>query len=143
MAQQWGHFAHGADIGVWGAGASPAEAFAAAATALTAVVTDPARVAPATPVAIACDGADLELLFVAWLDALIFEMATRQMVFGRFTVAIDRGDTGWRLTATAWGEGVAVDRHRPAVEVKGATLTGLAVTQGADGGWRAQCVVDV
>ena len=33
--------------------------------------------------------------------------------------------------------------HRPAVEVKGATFTELAVRQQTDGSWIAQCVVDV
>jgi SHS2 domain-containing protein len=42
----WQHFAHGADIGVRGRGATLAEAFAAAAVGLTAVVADPLRVSP-------------------------------------------------------------------------------------------------
>jgi SHS2 domain-containing protein len=46
------------------------------------------------------------------------------------------------LTATARGEPVDVARHEPAVEIKGATYTALAVEQ-TDGQWRAQCVVDV
>ena len=33
--------------------------------------------------------------------------------------------------------------HKPAVEVKGATFTELAVRQDPDGRWRAQCIVDV
>jgi len=37
---QWEHFAHDADIGIRGWGTTPAEAFAAAALAMTAVVTD-------------------------------------------------------------------------------------------------------
>jgi SHS2 domain-containing protein len=41
------------------------------------------------------------------------------------------------------GEPVDVERHRPAVEVKGATCTELAVERLADGSFRAQCVVDV
>jgi SHS2 domain-containing protein len=66
-------------------------------------------------------------------------MATRRMLFGRFELAIE-GDC---LKATAWGEPVEVARHRPAVEVKGATYTELAVRRRADGSWIAQCVVDV
>jgi tRNA nucleotidyltransferase (CCA-adding enzyme) len=60
------------------------------------------------------------------------------MLFGDYAVAIDDG----RLRATAFGEPIDVDRHQPAVEIKGATLTALQVTHGPDG-WRAQCVVDV
>jgi tRNA nucleotidyltransferase (CCA-adding enzyme) len=60
------------------------------------------------------------------------------MLFGHFTVEIADG----RLHATAWGEAVDPDRHEPAVEIKGATLTALHVKPVVDG-WRAQCVVDV
>lgn len=52
-------------------------------------------------------------------------MASRRMLFSRFELTLD--DT--RLTATAWGESVDVARHRPAVEVKGATYTGLRVAR--------------
>jgi len=38
---------------------------------------------------------------------------------------------------------VDVERHAPAVEVKGATMTELAVRRQADGRWYAQCVLDV
>jgi SHS2 domain-containing protein len=48
-----------------------------------------------------------------------------------------------QLRATAWGEPVEVTRHQPAVEVKGATYTELRVQRTEDGGWLAQCVVDV
>jgi SHS2 domain-containing protein len=135
----WQHFAHGADIGVRGRGAPLAEAFAAAAVGLTAVVADPLQVRPLEPVRIECAMADRELLFYEWLNSLVFLMATRRMLFSRFDVRI-AGDT---LEADAWGEPVEVARHAPAVEVKGATLTELAVRQEPDGRWLAQCVVDV
>jgi SHS2 domain-containing protein len=136
---EWQHFAHGADIGVRGCGATLADAFAAAAVGLTAVVADPSRVSPLESVRIECAVADRELLFYEWLNSLIFQMATRRMLFSRFDVHI----VGDRLEADAWGESVDIARHAPAVEVKGATLTELAVRQEPDGHWLAQCVVDV
>ncbi len=140
MAQaSWEHFPHGADIGVRGYGAHLAEAFENAALALTAVITDPASVRAETAVDIACRAPDAELLLVDWLNALIFEMATRGMLFSRFAVTVENGG----LTARAWGEPVEAARHAPAVEAKGATLTALEVAQEAGGRYRAQCVVDV
>lgn len=133
-------FVHGADIGVRGRGATASEAFANAALALTSVVTEPARVVPRDAVEIRCEAADDELLLVVWLDALVYEMATRGMLFSRFEVAVEPPS---RLAARALGERVDVARHEPAVEVKGATLTELAVRRGEDGRWVAQCVVDV
>jgi SHS2 domain-containing protein len=90
------------------------------------------------PVDVQCSAPDDELLLVDWLNALIFEMATRKLLFARFEVDI----ADHRLTARAWGEPVTNQQHQPAVEVKGATYTSLRVAQ-QDGAWLAQCVVDV
>jgi len=136
---RWQHFAHGADIGVRGYGGTQEEAFATAGLALTSVVTDPGLVRPVVTVHVECEVPDRELLFYEWLNALVFEMATRHMLFSRFEVRI----RGSRLEADLGGEPVDVVRHAPAVEVKGATLTELAVRQDAPGQWRAQCVLDV
>jgi len=135
----WQHFAHGADIGVRGWGATLAEAFEQAARALTAVVTDLARVRPARSVPIECRAPDAELLLYEWLNALVFHMATQRMLFAEFSVTISGGE----LSAEARGEPVDVARHAPAVEVKGATFTELAVRREPDGRWCAQCVLDV
>ena len=138
-AARWEHYEHQADIGVRGIGATEAEAFAQAAVALTAVVVDPGTVVDREAITLSCAAPDLDLLLADWLNAVVYAMATRRMVFGRFAVEI----AGDQLTATAWGEPVDVARHRPAVEVKGATYTDLAVRQGEGGEWIAQCVVDV
>jgi SHS2 domain-containing protein len=138
-AREWEHFAHDADIGIRGFGADPAAAFAAGAEAMTAVISDPGRVAAAEPVRISCEASTLELLFVDWLNALVYEMQVRKMLFRRFDIKID----GTRLSGTGWGEAIDVARHEPAVEVKGATLTELSVRCRDDGRWVAQCVIDV
>jgi SHS2 domain-containing protein len=101
-------------------------------------VADPRDVRPVARVALACAAADDELLLVEWLNAIVFEMATRQMLFADFDVTIE----DHRLTATAAGEEIDVERHQPAVEVKGATCTALKVSREGDV-WVAQCVVDV
>lgn len=139
MTTRWEHFAHGADIGMRGFGYSKEEAFEQAALALTAVVTDPEAVMTQEVVEITCDAQDDELGLIDWLNAIVYEMATRRMLFGRFEVTLDRRG----LRAKAWGEKVDVARHQPAVEVKGATYTELLVRQAQTGEWTAQCVVDV
>jgi tRNA nucleotidyltransferase (CCA-adding enzyme) len=136
---RWEHFEHRADVGLVGLGPTLAAAFEQAALALTAVVTDPTAVRPCETISIECEASDTETLLVAWLDAIVYEMATRRMVFGRFEV--EMGDK--RLRAEAAGEKVEPARHAPAVEVKGATYTGLEVRRGPEGLWRARCVVDV
>lgn len=135
----WEHFPHQADIGVRGIGSTKQAAFEAAALALTAVVTDPKSVAPTQEVSIVAEAPDDELLLVDWLNALVYEMATRKMLFSRFAVRFNNHS----LQATAWGEPIEVVRHQPAVEVKGATYTEVSVKQDEQGRWMAQCVVDV
>jgi tRNA nucleotidyltransferase (CCA-adding enzyme) len=136
---RWEHFSHVGDIGVRGIGPTKDAAFEQAAVALTAAITEPDSVADRAAVEVTCRAPDDGLLLADWLNALIYEMATRKMLFRRFSVRID----GDRLTATAWGEPVDVERHQPASEVKGATLTALDVSRVAGGGWVAQLVVDV
>jgi tRNA nucleotidyltransferase (CCA-adding enzyme) len=138
VTDRWEHFPHDADVGIVGLGSTRGEAFRQAARALTAVVTDPAGVKPTEAVPIVCRAASDELLLLEWLNTLIYEMAVRSMLFGDYAVEMTDGE----LRATAYGERVDVERHEPAVEVKGATFTALEVRQDPDG-WRAQCVVDV
>jgi len=135
---RWEHFPHDADVGVRGCGATAADAFEQAAYALTAVITH-AEVKPQVLVAVKCEAPDIELLFVEWLNAIIYEMAVRNMLFGRFAVRID----GEQLEGTLWGEPVDVERHAPACEPKGATYTALKVSKNSDGQWSAACIVDV
>ncbi len=138
MPETWELFPHAADVGIRGYGASKAEAFEQAATALTAVITDPARVRARQAVPVRCEAPDDELLLVDWLNRLILEMDTRHLLFGRFSVELGAG----YLNATAWGEPLDRERHCPAVEVKGATYTALRVAC-EQGRWLAQTVVDV
>jgi len=136
---RWEHFQHQADIGVRGLGPSIETAFEQAALALTAVIIEPAKVACIEESRIECEAPDTELLLADWLNALVFRMAVERMLFGRFRVRIE----GERLLASAWGEPLDPARHQPAVEIKGATYTGLRVARSDEGGWLAQCVVDV
>jgi SHS2 domain-containing protein len=127
---KWEHFPHEADIGVRGFGATPAEAFEqlrphcdrnARSSQADRVSPDPLR------------STNLELLFVEWLNAIIYEMAVRRMLFSRFAVRLE--DT--RLHGTLGGERVDVERHAPACEPKGATYTALKVAVDAEGLWSA------
>jgi tRNA nucleotidyltransferase (CCA-adding enzyme) len=136
---RWEHFSHDADVGVRGVGPSLDTAFAQAAVAMTAVITDPDLVGDENAIEIQCSADDAEMLLAEWLNALVYEMAVRSMLFARFEVRV----SGTQLSATAWGEEVDVERHRPAAEVKGATLTALSVRETADGMWIAEDVVDV
>lgn len=134
----WELFPHGADVGVRGWGPTPAAAFEQAALALTHVVTD-VTIGERSLVEVHCEAPDIELLLVEWLNAIIYEMAVRGMVFGRFEV--DMHDA--RLQGRLWGEPIDQAKHSPACEPKGATYTALLVDRSAEGTWSAACIVDV
>ncbi len=139
LGKYWEHFEHDADIGVRGIASTKEEAFQQAALALTAVITDPSKVGPLEKVEIECDAPDDELLLAEWLNAIVYQMAVRKMLFSRFEVLIE----GSTLRASVWGEAIDISRHQPAVEVKGATYTDIRVRRDETGTWLAQCVVDV
>jgi SHS2 domain-containing protein len=136
---RWEHFSHGSDIGVRGFGCSVEEAFEQAAVGLTAIVADVSRIEESETVDVRCDAPDLELLLVNWLNAIIYEMAVRMMLFKKFRVAT----SGCSLTGTLVDEKVDPIRHQVGVEAKGVTVTALRVQCEQNGQWLAQCVVDV
>jgi SHS2 domain-containing protein len=137
MREPTAYFDHGADIGIVGRGALLEEAFENAATTMFAIMAEPGQVQPHESVVIEFEEADVELALVTWLNRLLGEARSRALIFGGFHLR--RAGTRWSGTAEGepWREGL-----ERGVEVKGATLTGLAMTQ-RDGLWEARCVVDV
>jgi tRNA nucleotidyltransferase (CCA-adding enzyme) len=138
MKKRWETYEHEADMGVRGFGDSKDEAFEQAALAVTAVVADPAAVRPRDEVTFHCEAADDEALFAAWVNSVVHEMSSRNMLFSRFALRLQEG----RLSAQAWGEPVDPARHHPARPVKGANHTALRVVRHAEG-WMAQTVVAI
>lgn len=136
---RWDHFEHQADIGVRAVAPSREALFELLAKALTAIISEPERVRPVETIKVQCEAPDDALLLVDWLNALVYEMATRRMLFGAWHVELD----DHKLTASVSGETVDRARHQPVVEVKGATYTALSVEQDGQGLWHGQCVVDV
>lgn len=125
-------------MGVRGIAPTEAAAFEQAAVAMSALITDPSDVAAKEMITLECEAPNHELLLVDWLNSLLYEMATRRMLFSRFAVRLE----GNHLHGQAWGEALDRERHQPAVEIKGATYTALRVDH-VNGQWSAQTVVDV
>ena len=134
----WQHFNHQADIGIRGLGDSIEQAFEQIAVGLAAVITDPEKIACKSSVQIQCSNTDIELLLADWINAIIYQMAVKHMLFGKFDVKIDGAD----LKAKIWGQKIDVEKHQPTVEPKAATYNQLCVKQ-ENNLWIAQCVVDV
>jgi SHS2 domain-containing protein len=137
MHEPIAYFEHDADMGIVGRGTHIEEAFENAAAAVFAMMTSLDQVRQQASVAIDFEEADAELALVTWLNLLLGHARSRSLIFGRFHLRRD----GAHWTGTAEGEPWRPGLER-GVEVKGATLTGLAVTR-RDGIWEARCVVDV
>jgi SHS2 domain-containing protein len=137
MHEPIAYFEHDADMGIVGRGARIEEAFENAATAVFAMMTDLRQVASNEKVDIEFEETETEFALVTWLNLLLGRARSRALIFGRFSLRRD----GAHWNGTAEGEPWRAELER-GVEVKGATLTGLAVTQ-QDGLWEARCVVDV
>lgn len=140
MTNRWVHFSHMADMGVCGVSDTLAGAFEQAAVALTAVVYPPHKLCPTETVTLYCQDNDLELLLYDWLNAVIYEMSTKRLLFSRFEVQLS---DDYQLQAVLYGEPILQLLKPPTVEVKGATFTELKVYQTPMQHWVAQCVVDV
>jgi SHS2 domain-containing protein len=137
MSKHFSYFDHEADIGIAGSGDTIEAAFEAAAEATFAIMTDLAAVRPERRIRFAFQEPDVEFALVTWLNRLLAEARSEGMILGRFQIVRDGAD--W--SGEAWGEPWRPELDR-GTEVKGATLTMLAVRATADG-WEARCVVDV
>ena len=131
------YFEHDADIGVIGRGATLEQAFEAAAQAVFAVITPLDGVGTQTTVSIEFEEADQELALVIWLNLLLGKARELGVVFSRFHLQ-RRGDK-WNgvVSGEIWN-----DSMERGVEVKGATLTMLAVEL-TGSTCEVRCVVDV
>lgn len=138
MKRNWEHYSHTADMGIRGFGESMEEAFESAAMAMVAVNVNLEKINQKQKIKITCNEKDNELLFIAWLNNLLYEMATRKMFFSKFQVEINNG----QLAGYAWGEKIDLKRHKPVVEIKGISYSDLKVIQ-EKGKWIVQCIVDI
>lgn len=136
-AGRYGYFEHDADVGIIGRGSVLEEAFEAAAVAMFARMTDLATVRAEQSVRIDFEEADVELALVRWLNLLLGKAREHGLVFAKFR--LERDGVVWR--GLAGGEPWRAE-HERGVEVKGATLTALAVKQTGEN-WEARCVIDV
>jgi SHS2 domain-containing protein len=136
-AEDFDYFDHDADVGIVGRGATLEAAFEAAASAVFGIMAELPAVRPETAVRVEFEEPDAELALVQWLNGLLAAAQKAGLVLSRFRLRWD----GAHWTGQGWGEPWR-DTLERGVEVKGATLTMLAVRPVTDG-WEARCVVDV
>ena len=137
MTADFGYFEHDADYGIVGRGPKLEAAFENAAAAMFAIMNTRGETGGDVEVAVEFDEPDPEFALVEWLNRLLAASREENALLTEFSLRRD----GARFRGHARGR-----RWRPGedrgTEVKGATLTALAVKESASG-WEARCVVDV
>ncbi len=131
------YFDHDADIGIIGYGNTLEESFVQAARAVFAYMADLTAIKSKETISFEFEENDIELALVYWLNQLLGEARKNNMIFSNFQ--LQRQGDHWigKASGEIWRK--SLERG---TEVKGATLTMLAVIQ--DGSqWQARCIVDV
>jgi SHS2 domain-containing protein len=129
---------HTADVGIRGRGASLDELFAAMAAGLFAVIADPGTAGTGRRRTIALEADSTTDLLHDWLEELNTLHQVHAELYGRFTVRVEET----RLTATAEGEAIDLDRHALRAEVKAVTWHDLRLDRSA-GGYEAFVLLDI
>ncbi|MEM0359779.1 MAG: archease [Candidatus Diapherotrites archaeon] len=135
-------FEHKADIGVRGYGKTLEEAFQECAKAMFSVMSNLKKVKARESIELRVRARNEEELLVAWLNELLFEKGTKEMLFSEFKVKISKEKEGLVLKGTVKGEKMNHKKHEMKTEVKGATYSGLKVIKEKEK-YLAQCIVDV
>lgn len=130
---------HTADIGIIVSGRDLPEVFGNAAYAMFDILTDVDSVRQTESYSLRVSAENVEDLLVAWLSELLYRYETERVIFSKF--AIDDISNG-KLSATIFGEKIALGRHEIKTEIKSVTYHQLRVERTGDG-WEAQVIFDV
>jgi SHS2 domain-containing protein len=124
---------HTADVAARLHGATLDDLFAAAAAALTAVITEPDAVVPRQSLTISLDGSDLEVLLVDWVGELLYRFETEHLLVAVARPRVADKNGRWRVDAEITGERRDPARHPIKVLVKAVTYHGLRIERDPDG----------
>ena len=129
---------HTADVGIRAWGESLAEVFAQAALGMFSFISDLESVQERESREVVVEGADREVLLVAWLNELVYLFGVEGLLFRRFDV-LEMEDT--RIRARCHGERLDQARHSVTAEVKSATYHMLEVKR--NDLWHARVILDI
>ncbi|MCM8760807.1 MAG: archease [Candidatus Omnitrophica bacterium] len=137
--KRYEQFPHTADIGVRVYGKDLKELFENAAFAMFDILADLENLSGDTVEKFTIEAANPEDLLVAWLDELLYNFYTKQLIFFKFT--IDE-ITATHLKATAFGRPIGSNRNRLRTEIKAATYSDLKIAK-TDDGYMVEIIFDV
>ena len=133
---------HGGEEGILGEGKTLESAFSEGAKAMFAVMIDIKKVNTNKSIKIFCESNNEESLFIEFLNELIAQKDIKDMVFSKFDIKIKEINNEFKLSGLAYGEKFNEKKHKPKVEVKAATYSGLKVWKEGRN-YKARCIIDV
>ncbi len=134
---------HGADYGVRGTGNTFEQAFEECAKAMFSILKDLKNIRAKETVEVEVQAVSKEELLVKWLNELLYKSHVDSFLFKEFKIGLlEQQGKQWVLKGKAFGEKVDFSKELIAIEVKGATFTGLKVGKEGEK-FIAQWVVDV
>lgn len=137
--KRYEQFPHTADIGVRVFGHDLKELFENAAFAMFDIIADLEGLKDDLSRQFKITAPSKEELLIAWLDELLYNFCTKEIIFSRFDISAI-SDTS--LSAAAHGRAVAANRNRLKTEIKAATYHNLEIKKTAEG-YSVEIVFDV
>ena len=137
--KRYEQFPHTADIGIRAYGKDVKELFVNTAFAMFDVIADLEGLKTSAKCEIKAEADNYEELLVAWLDELLYNFYTKQIIFSQFDIK-ELSDK--RLVAEASGRPVGANRNRLKTEIKAATYAGLKIEKIPEG-YRVEIIFDV
>jgi SHS2 domain-containing protein len=128
--KRYEQFPHAADIGVRVFGKDMKELFENAGFAMFDIIADLENLSGDNEEIFELEASDAETLLVSWLDELLYNFYTKQIIFFKFEI-LEMTDT--RLKGRATGRLVGANRNRLKTEIKAATYSGLNIKKSAEG----------
>lgn len=137
--KRYEQFPHTADIGLRIYGDSLDKLFENAAFAMFDTIADLEGLTTSLTQDIKVNASNYEELLISWLDELLYNFYTKQVIFSKFDI-IELNDTG--LRARAYGRPVGANRNRLKTEIKAATYSDLKIEK-FETGYKVEIIFDV
>ena len=130
---------HTSDIGIKAYGKSLEELFINAAYGMFDIIADLEGLKPSTSIKIELEADNPEELLVAWLDELIYNFCTKNIIFSDFKI---EELTAKSIKAEALGRHIGDKKSRLKTEIKAATYHGLKIDK-KENNYEVQIIFDV
>ena len=130
---------HTADIGIKAYGRDMKELFQNAARGMFNIAADLEGLKPSTSIEVKSKAANYEELLISWLDDLLYNFYTKNIIFSEFTI---NKIEPCHIEARVSGKHVGDNRSRLKSEIKAATFHELKINQ-TNEGYEVQVIFDV